>query len=155
MGISLDNVIDKTRTVHLICSICTEMVENPTILTTCDHMFCCECISGWKKTCEKKSKCPECRQPFAQSDISKPSRILLNLIGDIKIYCSNKECDEICNYRDYSFHRVHCDKALIECDACTNFFVRSDVEKHKAGFPNILYFALFEFSFDQDLKNSA
>ena len=134
MGISITNVIDKTRTLHLICSICTELVEDPAMLKTCEHMFCRECIKGWNKFCKTDLTCPDCRQPFVNCDISNPNRILLNLMGDIRLNCANQGCDVVINYRDYTVHSLSCDKAIIQCNACTNYFGRSELEDHKERF---------------------
>lgn len=134
MGISIDIVIDETSIAHFICSICTELVENPVMLKTCEHLFCGECITEWRRVCETGSKCPDCRRSFVNSDIVDPNRILLNLIGDIQLCCGNRGCDLIVNYSNYSGHSSSCDKAMIQCKECLNKIVRSEFAEHKERF---------------------
>jgi hypothetical protein len=40
------------------CSICLD--DHPNVITTCDHMFCRQCITNWFKK-SKKMMCPYCR----------------------------------------------------------------------------------------------
>ena len=135
MGISLDNVIDKKLTHHLICSICTELVEDALILKTCDHMFCRECVCEWKRgqsIVGNSPTCPECRQAFLDNDLVKPSRIILNMMGEINLTCPNEGCEKIINYNDFSLHLSQCVK--LSCKSCGITIVQSDIEEHKKRF---------------------
>ena len=88
MGLSIDNVVDKTNLKHLICSICMELLDNVVAIKTCQHLFCKSCIQNWieTKTLEKTEKsCPDCRMPFTSSDIE-VSRIASNLLRQRFIY---------------------------------------------------------------------
>ena len=142
MGINVDNVIDKTGIVHLICSICTEVVEDPIILQTCEHMFCRVCITKWM-TSETPpigaTNCPECRTIFSDSDIGKPSRILLNLIAEVKFRCGNPGCQVIIKYGDYIIHGLQCEMAAVKCDGCLTYLDQSLIEGHKAKFYTCKY----------------
>ena len=75
MGIDLDQIIDQRNTdSHLTCSICKGLVWDARILWSCDHMFCLECVEGWKRRQTDEDNivtCPECRQPYNDADILK------------------------------------------------------------------------------------
>ena len=132
MGISIDNVIDKKLTHHLICSICTELVEDALILKTCDHMFCRLCICEWKRgqsSVGNSPTCPECRQAFLDTDLVKPCRIILNMMGEINLTCPNDGCDKIINYNDFSLHSSQCVKG--NCESCGITLFLYDMEEHK------------------------
>lgn len=53
------------------CSICRENVESNSIILTCNHAFCYECLFNWftqhdiRKTESVNTQCPICRQTFA------------------------------------------------------------------------------------------
>ena len=134
MGINVDNVIDKTGIVHIICSICTEVVEDPIILQTCEHMFCRVCIAKWISETEiiATTNCPECRTNFSVNDVGKPSRILLNLIAEVRLRCVNPGCEEIIKYGDYITHGLQCEMAAVKCDGCLTYLDQSLIEGHKA-----------------------
>ena len=135
MGISVQNVIDKSKIVHIICSICTDVIEDAIMLKTCDHMFCRVCITEWIHwIATGDTRCPECRQCFLTSDFGKPNRIILNLIADVKFECTNKGCREIISHGDYSLHSMQCTKAEIQCDFCNILMERWQIEGHKARF---------------------
>lgn len=54
-------VFNETKTVSRsegTCSIC--LGDQPNVITTCDHMFCRECITDWFRK-SKKMMCPYCR----------------------------------------------------------------------------------------------
>ena len=134
MGINVDNVIDKESIVHIICSICTEVVEDSIILRTCEHIFCRSCITEWEQSQtadDGTSNCPECRTNFVESDFGKPSRILLNLIAEVKFRCLNG-CEEIIKYGEFTLHDLRCQKSVILCDECGSSLERSQLEGHKA-----------------------
>jgi hypothetical protein len=45
---------------ELICSICTEVLLNPTT-TSCGHSFCYDCLEEWE---DRNPTCPTCRAPI-------------------------------------------------------------------------------------------
>ena len=56
------------------CPICLEHYQNKTVLESCYHSFCFDCILKWSKT--SSSSCPMCKSPLTfgfhsiQSDYS-------------------------------------------------------------------------------------
>jgi hypothetical protein len=45
----------------LKCAICQCIVHDPRVLVECGHMFCFECLMGWKQTKGSRFPCPSCR----------------------------------------------------------------------------------------------
>ena len=118
-------------------SICTEVVEHPIILGTCEHMFCRLCITEWKQSktaIDGSFNCPECHMNFFESDFGKPSRILLNIIAEVKFRCVNLGCLEVIKYGDYTSHGLACPSAIIQCDECGSSLERLHKGGHKARF---------------------
>lgn len=46
---------------NITCAVCFDVFNKPTIISTCQHVFCKECIQAWFKQHEI---CPTCRKPF-------------------------------------------------------------------------------------------
>ena len=46
MGIDSE-LMDAKVDEEFICSICTEILENPVEIKDCEHIFCDECIRPW------------------------------------------------------------------------------------------------------------
>jgi hypothetical protein len=63
-SVDLD-VIDQNTTSEAIdvaqdsCSICLQSLLDPTLIPTCSHEFCFECLLPW---CEQSRRCPLCSQ---------------------------------------------------------------------------------------------
>ncbi|KAL0239933.1 hypothetical protein GEMRC1_010041 [Eukaryota sp. GEM-RC1] len=76
---------------HLECSVCEELMENPTTLL-CGHSFCRDkCLVQWLKQKEVAS-CPVCREPIPSS----PLRVNIALREAIEIAKNSKQDAPIC-----------------------------------------------------------
>ncbi|KAL0239762.1 hypothetical protein GEMRC1_009870 [Eukaryota sp. GEM-RC1] len=76
---------------HLECSVCEELMENPTTLP-CGHSFCRDkCLVQWLKQKEAAS-CPVCREPIP----STPLRVNIALRDAIEIAKNSKQDAAIC-----------------------------------------------------------
>ena len=133
MGISIDNVVDKSNLKHLICSICMDLLDNVVTIKTCQHLFCKLCIHNWisVKTLEKTEKsCPDCRIPFTYWDVE-VSRIASNMLSDIQFKCDNKDCEVLIQYSEFYTHVNECTKATFRCDFCCITVYKSQQEMHQ------------------------
>ena len=84
MGLDKDRIIEKDTIIEeLICSICTDLVENP-VQGKCQHSFCDTCIRQWLNG--GKSSCPIDKQRLQLSDL-KPARQLNQLLIQFTIRC--------------------------------------------------------------------
>ena len=102
MGLDKDRVVDKDTIIEeLMCSICTDIVEDP-VQGQCQHSFCNECIRQWLNN--GKSSCPVDRQSLTISEL-KPTRILQQLLNKATIRCKNyqKGCRLLAKYEDMHY----------------------------------------------------
>ncbi|KAI6215806.1 hypothetical protein M3Y94_00428200 [Aphelenchoides besseyi] len=53
------------------CCICLDPLNKPSILNTCKHVFCNNCIKGWHETfrSNKRPTCPYCRVNFSRNNL--------------------------------------------------------------------------------------
>ncbi|CAM9886663.1 unnamed protein product, partial [Heterosigma akashiwo] len=76
---------------QLLCTICQEVLQDP-VQTSCEHLFCEEELSEWLAN---RQTCPFDNCIIKQDEISKPSRIVTNMLGELERYCKFKDtgCD--------------------------------------------------------------
>ena len=69
----------------LTCSLCKQLMNNPSTFSTCGHTFCWNCVVS---TLEGKrivsSICPQCKQPGWKNDLQ-TNHLMMNLIGQLKM----------------------------------------------------------------------
>lgn len=115
----------------LICGICQEVPFRPEECTTCQNIFCSECISKWL---EKKTKCPfDCPPPYQGT---KPHKLIRQALGNLKYRCINQEngCEETICLDSLMKHEAKCGFAQIKCpfsQECSAEFMRKEMEEHE------------------------
>lgn len=96
MGVEVDHFVDGERiSTEFLCPICQGVVE-PAVVTPCDHLFCEGCLLSWLQRREKgKESCPVCVELIDAERVKRPSRIILNLLGELERFCCHREegCD--------------------------------------------------------------
>ena len=113
MGWNIDRFVAKETIVdELICSICSDVVENP-VQTSCQHLFCGKCIELWMN--QGKTTCPEDRNELAFNSLKPPSRLTLQLLNKLIIRCRNYAdgCRQMYTYEDIPHLTQH---ELNECN---------------------------------------
>ena len=81
MGYDVDVFVDsKNISSSLICPICVCVVENP-VVTPQEHLFCEACLLSWLTT---SPQCPMTQLHLDATTIKKPSRLVLNILGDLR-----------------------------------------------------------------------
>lgn len=87
MGLDSDLLVHPERlSSQLICPICTQVLQNP-VQTSTDHLFCEEELLEWMTI---SSLCPVTKVQLIAQEIKKPSRIILNMLAELEVYCPNK-----------------------------------------------------------------
>ena len=87
MGLDSDLLVHPERlSSQLICPICTQVLQNP-VQTSTDHLFCEEELLEWMTI---SSVCPVTKVQLLAQEIKKPSRIILNMLAELEVFCPNK-----------------------------------------------------------------
>eukprot|EP00475_Leptophrys_vorax_P044148 TRINITY_DN872_c0_g1_i4.p1 TRINITY_DN872_c0_g1~~TRINITY_DN872_c0_g1_i4.p1 ORF type:complete len:645 (+),score=171.79 TRINITY_DN872_c0_g1_i4:291-2225(+) len=73
----------------LVCVVCQNILQDPVMITSCQHSHCKECLDEWTK---KQSQCPVCRSEIKET---LPDRRAKRQISLLKVRCKNNEygCD--------------------------------------------------------------
>lgn len=87
MGIDADLVLDKPQHFdELLCILCSEVLDEPMMLSPCDHYFCGDCI----KACLQMNKqCPTCRVQASEASLKPLFRGLKNVLNVLRVRCPN------------------------------------------------------------------
>ena len=93
MGFDLEQFPNEDIGSGLICSICTGVLEKP-LETSCQHLFCGECIQKWLS---RRKSCPRCRKNITTTDLRQVLPDLKNILSKQKINCEYKSngCKEL------------------------------------------------------------
>jgi hypothetical protein len=87
MGLDSDLLVHPERlSSQLICPICTQVLKNP-VQTSTEHLFCEEELLEWMTI---SSLCPVTKVQLVAQEIKKPSRIILNMLAELEVFCPNK-----------------------------------------------------------------
>lgn len=85
MGYEIERFVDAKSVDDFKCGICLEVIENPVMITVCEHLYCRECLTDWLS---KDTSCPEDRNPIEESDLTKPPRLIRNQLDRLEIRCN-------------------------------------------------------------------
>lgn len=79
---------------EFICTICHDVLENPLVTPSCEHIFCEECIKDWltKGPTKAEPSCPNDRTPASVDSLKPPLRSFRNLLFGLNIKCEFKGC---------------------------------------------------------------
>ena len=93
IGFDLEQFPNEDIGSGLICSICTGVLEKP-LETSCQHLFCGECIQKWLS---RRKSCPRCRKNITTTDLRQVLPDLKNILSKQKINCEYKSngCKEL------------------------------------------------------------
>jgi len=85
--------IDLTQFVHpshvsknLLCPITQSVLEKP-VMTPCEHLFCEDALLEWLL---RSDRCPVCNNLLNPEEISKPGRVIVNMLAELKRFCPHR-----------------------------------------------------------------
>ena len=100
-----------------LCTLCGMVVRDPLECKRCSRLFCTFCLIC-KDRCprsENLQNCPYCK---FKSLPQKPSKVLLRILNELKVYCMNKEngCEENHSLGKVTSHESVCKYRKVKCD---------------------------------------
>lgn len=97
---------------QLECAICCLILETPCETST-GHLYCEQCLLEYLARSESdKPLCPVSKAELDPNDIRKPSRIIINMLAELELYCPNKEhgCEWQGQNEHVTMHLASCEK---------------------------------------------
>lgn len=157
-GVQPDQFLEDVNP-DFICSICFLVLLNP-VSTPCDHHFCEFCVRKWLKV--GNNTCPTCRSELSIDQLKPMSRIIVNILGSLKLRCPNVKsgCTEIITYENLELHEDNCkydSSKFVLCNRCGSHFHFFDHNHQKICMVELikendaLHFRVKELHFQRDI----
>ena len=131
MGIDVGLFVDAIPS-DCVCTICSEVLEDPLETQNCQHAFCKSCITTWLTT---HSTCPLCRQGIGgHSGLRQLHRIWREKLYSLKVRCCfhSNGCDDDMALFQLSDHLSSCPYKEVLCpnEKCKVTVLRGDLNDH-------------------------
>ena len=116
----------------LLCPICSNVLKD---LVQCqnEHYFCRSCIK--KHLHENSETCPMCQDHLTEETLSKPPRLLTNMLECLKIRCDHAKrgCRELIKLEFLDQHVKSCGYSPTRCtnSGCSQVINQHDKEQHE------------------------
>ncbi|CAB4019213.1 E3 ubiquitin- ligase NRDP1 isoform X2 [Paramuricea clavata] len=115
---------------NFLCPICTDVLKDP-VQCHNQHLFCRACITEHLKNSQT---CPVCMEKLTEEALSKPPRIVTNILDGLMINCDNKErgCVELVELGLLEAHISVCEYKPVTCpnERCEAVVNMADLEEH-------------------------
>lgn len=115
---------------ELKCTICSDVLQDPLQISSCEHVFCGSCIQPWLA---QNNTCPVDRKQTTAAEL-RQCRLLNNLLSNLKICCDNTGCTEVVALSCISSHLEECQanlQQLVKCQqGCGRDVKKIDVKEH-------------------------
>ncbi len=118
--------------IKLQCSVCLKVLKDP-VQCPNEHYFCRSCIQ--KSLRENSEACPMCQHHLTEEALTKPPRILTELLEGLKIRCDheNRGCQELIKLEFLDQHVHSCGYSPTRCAnvGCAEVMNRNEKERHE------------------------
>ena len=118
--------------IKLQCSICLKVLKDP-VQCPNEHYFCHSCIQ--KCLHENSETCPMCQHHLTEETLTKPPRILTELLQRLMIRCDheNRGCRELVKLEFLERHVNSCGYSPTRCTnaGCAEVMNRHEKERHE------------------------
>ncbi|CAB3996079.1 E3 ubiquitin- ligase NRDP1 [Paramuricea clavata] len=122
------NEVDST----LLCPICRNVLKDP-VQCPNEHYCCRSCIV--KHLHENSETCPTCQQHLTEETLSKPPRLLTNMLHNLKIRCDHAKrgCQELMKLEFLDRHVKSCGYSPTRCTnpGCSQVINQHEKERHE------------------------
>ena len=118
--------------IKLKCSVCLKVFKDP-VQCPNQHYFCRSCIE--ENLRHNAKTCPVCKHPLTEETLTKPPRILTELLESLMIRCDyeNRGCRELIKLEFLNRHVRSCGYSPTRCTntGCTEVMNRHEKERHE------------------------
>ena len=118
--------------IKLQCSVCLKVFKDP-VQCPNEHYFCRSCIQ--RNLRHNAETCPVCQHPLTEETLTKPPRILTELLESLMIQCDyeNRGCQELIKLEFLDRHVQTCGYSPTRCTntGCTEVMNRQEKERHE------------------------
>lgn len=103
----------RERADFFVCPICAMVVLNPSECSSCQSMFCADCIAPWR---EKNNSCPKKCKGNDSVEFRAVHRLVSQDLNDLKFKCESEGCEVTNSYAAAMEHKVSCGgNGMVEC----------------------------------------
>ena len=125
-----ENRFESNVDVELKCSICLKVLKDP-VQCPNEHYFCRSCIQ--RNLSHNAKTCPVCEHSLTEETLTKPPRIVTQLLGNLMIRCDykNRGCQELIKLEFLDRHVRSCGYSPTRCTnaCCTEVMNRHEKER--------------------------
>ena len=118
--------------IKLQCSVCLKVFKDP-VQCPNEHYFCRSCIQ--RNLRHNAETCPVCQHPLTEETLTKPPRILTELLESLMIRCDyeNRGCQELIKLEFLDRHLRSCGYSPTRCTntGCSEVMNRHEKERHE------------------------
>ena len=118
--------------IKLQCSVCLKVFKDP-VQCPNEHYFCRSCIQ--RNLRHNAETCPVCQHPLTEETLTKPPRILTELLESLMIRCDyeNRGCQELIKLEFLDRHVRSCGYSPTRCTntGCSEVMNRHEKERHE------------------------
>ena len=123
-----ENEVDST----LLCPICRNVLKDP-VQCPNEHYCCRSCIVKYLH--ESSETCPTCQHHLTEETLSKPPRLLTNMLQNLKIRCDHAQrgCRELIKLEFLDHHVKSCGYSPTRCTnpGCSQVINQHEKERHE------------------------
>ena len=118
--------------IKLQCSVCLKVFKDP-VQCPNEHYFCRSCIQTNLR--HNAETCPVCQHPLTEETLTKPPRILTELLDSLMIRCDyeNRGCQYLVKLQFLDRHVRSCGYSPTRCTntGCTEVMNQHEKERHE------------------------
>ena len=124
-----ENEVDST----LVCPICSNILKDP-VQCPNEHYFCRSCIE--EHLHQNSETCPMCQHHVTTETLTKPPRLLTNMLKNLKIGCDHADrgCQEFIKLDFLDHHVKNCGYSPTACTnpGCFEIVNQHEKEQHES-----------------------
>ena len=127
-----DDRFENEVDIRLQCSVCLKVFKDP-VQCPNEHYFCRSCIQ--RNLRHNAETCPVCQHPLTEETLTKPPRILTELLENLMIRCDyeRRGCQELIKLEFLDRHVRSCGYSPTRCPnaGCAEVVNRHEKERHE------------------------